>query len=161
MPDEINGSFRARFKRLGERGLIVHEKKKYYTVPEDAWRAFRLNDIPRSARSQIESGAVVAHEGQQTFINMDRLQFTDEPKKDVNVAGQYDANADDLVLHENGKCYRIPRAEWTKAELPFGAQSVAGALVKRGTILAMIPNETDIPIGTYCTLINLEAIAGK
>ena len=66
--------------------------------------------------------------------------------------------ADGVVIYtDDGRFFVIPEDQWRSQELDAKNAGEAGVLVKRGTVLARIPQEGP-PAGYACILINLGSL---
>lgn len=169
MPNVLN-----KLKKLGDRGLVIAEtaadgQPKYYFVLEEEWTPLQVKAPPKTLTALVAAGAAVGQipKSNGAFIDFGKLNVKpagseeDDDADAIDVADlevtPVDADPDGIVIHEDSTYYSVSREKWALNPLPSGAEGDAGALVDRGAIAANIPND-DIPIGTYCVLVNLALI---
>lgn len=153
-----------KLKKLGDRGLIIHElidnESKYFFVLEEDWMRLKLEEPDEQLQQLAKLGAVVAQveDSQGAFVDLAKLGVAEAHPEVREEAESHlvetEVNASSIVIHEEGTFYAIPRSAWKANGLPEGAEGDAGALVDRGAVAANIPDD-DIPIGTFCVLVNL------
>lgn len=166
MPNILN-----KLKKLGDRGLVIAEARaggdpEYYFVLEEEWTPRQVTNVPEALAKLVAAGAAVGQipGSKGAFIDFGKLHVKpagseesddgDGPNIEDLDPIPVNAGPDDIVIHENDTLYAISRRNWAGNRLPPGAEGDAGTLVDRGAIAANIPND-DIPIGTYCVLVNL------
>jgi hypothetical protein len=152
-----------RLSDIGPRGLVIHDKERFFFVKEGDWRP------NADARPLDESGDPVV--GQLTHLNvaiarlaagvfvdldaLDGLAESEVPARHDRLAGAPAPAAPVIYVREGDRVHVVPRSMWQA--LPAGAEQDAGVLVKRGAAIAAIP-PNPIPIGTFCVLINLSVL---
>ena len=147
---------------LGERGLIIHSNDgKYYYMLESQWRPYGIDASALTHSAQlVELGAAAGKTKEGVLINFGSLQISGNPDLTAyDTKGK--AGPDSIVIIEpvadKQAFYAIPESAWRGATLEDGADSDAGVLVRRGTVVAAIP-DVNVPVGTYCALVNLAVL---
>jgi hypothetical protein len=146
--------------KLGDRGIVVHEldgsDSKYFFVLEEEWMKHKLNAATPRLEAFAASGGVLAQSADTAGAILDFQKIKVRPTELKNVVRlpNVEDKGDAIVIRDGRDYYVLEPALWKNNELPPGAEGDAGTLVDRGAAVANIPDD-DIPIGTYCVLVNL------
>jgi hypothetical protein len=147
---------------LGPRGLIIHSTDgKYYYLLEPEWRKCGvLASTVKLSETLARHEAIAGKTIEGFFVNFEKLQIGDKPDP-IGQDAMGAAGNDSIVIHErvNGEeqFYAIPATTWRQHVLDEGADSDAGVLVRRGAVVAAIP-DVNVPVGTFCALINFAVL---
>jgi len=93
----------------------------------------------------------------RVFVNLDALVTLDEGKDAPGTTvGTNGSEEHQIILFEGGQFFSVaPKPE---PAIPEGFEQDAGVLVNRGAVVAAIPGG-NLPIGTWCVLVNLAQLA--
>ena len=148
---------------LKERGLVVFKDGAFVFSTESNWRsnATVLNGAGVTAdlsSLQTARGIVAPLGNTDGFVSFDLLLGL--PKQPVAAAsGTPSAGAVwNLVVLEQNNFLEIPSTAFNT--LSKGAAGDAGVLVRRGTVVASIP-QNSIPSGSFCVLVNFDRLRPK
>jgi hypothetical protein len=154
--------------KLGDRGIVVHElddgtkESKYFFVLEEEWMKCKLTEAPPRLKEFESVGGVLAQSAKTrgAIVDFNKIKVRKSELKNVPAAAKVEDMGDAIVIKEGADFYVIQPSLWQDNELPPGAEGDAGTLVDRGAAIANIPDD-DIPIGTYCVLVNLGLLNAK
>jgi hypothetical protein len=85
-------------------------------------------------------------------------------KKSVGQSSERGAGAPDpretiIIVGEDGKLYKLNGDDWRDFPMPdSGARGIIDQLTQFGSLLAFIPPDIAVGIGTLCTVVNLKGI---
>ncbi|HLK38359.1 MAG TPA: hypothetical protein VKU41_16465 [Polyangiaceae bacterium] len=160
---------------LGPLGIVVYagttidqvDDDKFYYIPEDQWT--RLPQItplsmgPEVVAAALQPGAGGTQYARRLFMDFDRLNVSSSQPtnqtsgidRTATAAGTGTPQDWSVVVRRGGECREVPASKFTP--LPPDSQGDAGVLVRRGAVVASIP-QNSIPSGSYCVLGNFATV---